>query len=187
MYPGWVRFFHGTPLTSEVWDEVRRLVEPDPGHVVGHSYGGQRALDYALSHQVDRLTLLCTRATPFPPFLEAAAAVRRGEVGGTLERWFRPQEAGPVVDYARRCLEQADRSRWALDLEEIARYRCDLARIQVPVLCIAAEFDTVGTPAIMEEMARQLPSGRFILWRGGGHMSPFLEPQRLAQLLSLRW
>ena len=66
-------------------------------HVVGHSFGGQVALDFALlvPQRVATLTLLCSRDTPFPAFAAAAARLREGEpvdVGGALSRWFTPAE-----------------------------------------------------------------------------------------------
>jgi pimeloyl-ACP methyl ester carboxylesterase len=55
-------------LTAEVAPPAGRL------HVVGHSFGGQVALDFALlvPQQVATLTLLCSRDTPFPAFAAAA-------------------------------------------------------------------------------------------------------------------
>ena len=63
------------------------------------------------------LTIICSRGTPFAPFAEAAGAVRRGDpvdVDRAVGRWFRPRELDseePLVEYARRCLIEADRSR----------------------------------------------------------------------------
>ena len=184
---GW-KFFHGTPLTPAVWDEVRAILPPFEGlHVVGHSLGGQQAL----GQDASRLTLLCTRATPYPPFWEAARRVRQGQAGEeAMERWFTLQEreaGGPLLDYARKCLREADRPSWAADLESIARFSFDLSTISVPVLLIAAERDPVSTPEVMAQMAAALPNARFVLWPGAAHMSPFLYPERLAELLTLRW
>jgi 3-oxoadipate enol-lactonase len=51
---------------------------PDQMHVVGHSFGGQVALDLALlaPGRVRALTLICSRDTPFPAFAAAAAGRR---------------------------------------------------------------------------------------------------------------
>ena len=66
-------------------------------HVVGHSFGGQVALDFALlvPQQVATLTLLCSRDTPFPAFAAAAARLRGGapvDADAALSRWFTPAE-----------------------------------------------------------------------------------------------
>jgi 3-oxoadipate enol-lactonase len=64
---------------------------------------------------------------PFPAFA-AAARLRGGapvDADAALSRWFTPAElnrGGPVVSYARRCLQQADRRSWAAALDAIARY-----------------------------------------------------------------
>lgn len=180
------RFFEGTPLTPAVWDEVRALLPEDPGLVVGHSLGGQRAMRYALEEGASRLVLLCTRDRPFPGFLAAAERVRQGvAVEETLARWFRPGEAGPVVEYARRCLLEADRERWAQDLESIASFEFDVSLLTMPVLVVAAEFDLVSTPEVMKQMAARMPRGHFEFWEGAGHMSPFLDASRLARLICL--
>ena len=83
-----------------------QLVErPYDIHVVGHSFGGQVALDIALAapERVRSLTMICSRDTPYPPFAAAAAALRRGDavdINAAMSRWFRPEELqaeGPVV------------------------------------------------------------------------------------------
>ncbi len=134
--PTWL-LLHGTPLTPQVWDEVgallattRPVVAPalppgiqtdsarrllasledthSPLHVVGHSFGGQVAIEVALaaSQRLASLTILCSRATPFPAFSAGAESLRRGDppdVQGALARWFMPDELatdGHVVRFA---------------------------------------------------------------------------------------
>jgi len=212
---------HGTPLTPRVWDEVGALLAvrlpviapalPRPGtqidlarrllasladphaplHVVGHSFGGQVAIEVALAApgRLASLTILCSRATPFPAFAAIAESLRRGDpldVQESLARWFLPDELaadGPVVRYARACITGADRASWADDLEAIARYdrAGDLGRIQAPTRVIAAELDRVGTPDEMQAMARSIPGAEFVLVPHASHMSQFLDPAALAE------
>jgi pimeloyl-ACP methyl ester carboxylesterase len=163
-------------------------------HVVGHSFGGQVALDLALlaPERVASLTLVCSRDTPFPAFAAAAARLRDGEpvdTAAALGRWFTPAELdrdGPVVSYARRCLEQADRRSWAAALDAIARYdRADrTGSLQVPVTLIAAELDQVSTPAVMSALADRLPRASLRMLPGAAHMTPFTDPAALAGLIS---
>jgi pimeloyl-ACP methyl ester carboxylesterase len=125
------------------------------------------ALDFALlvPQRVATLTLLCSRDTPFPAFAAAAARLREGEpvdADVALSRWFTPAEldrGGPVVNYARRCLQQADRRSWAVALDAMARYdrAGRTASIGVPATLIAAELDPVSTPAAMSALAGRLP------------------------------
>jgi pimeloyl-ACP methyl ester carboxylesterase len=176
---------------------ARRLLGelgPDPGplHVVGHSFGGQIALEVALAApHVRSLAVLCSRDTPFPAFAAAAASVRRGEaieIEAAVSRWFTPAELGadgPVVSYARSCLRDADRAAWADALDAIARYdrTRQVGRIAAPATLVAAELDQVATPAAMAALAGRLPRGSLHVLAGAAHMSPFADPATLARLL----
>jgi pimeloyl-ACP methyl ester carboxylesterase len=175
-----------------------QVLEPLSGagggfHVVGHSFGGQVAIDIALHapRQVRSLTVMCSRDTPFPPFAAAATALRRGDpidLDTALGRWFRPDELdadGPVVRYARRCLRDVDRSRWATAQAAIADNdrSTRVAAIDVPVTLIAAELDQVSTPAAMADLAHRVRSARLHVLADAAHMTPFTAPARLAELL----
>lgn len=162
-------------------------------HVVGHSFGGQVALDLALlgPRRLATLTLLCSRDTPFPAFAAAAARLRGGDrvdIDAALGRWFTPAELGrdgPVVSYARRCLQRADRRSWAAALDAIARYdrAGRTASIRVPATLIAAELDQVSTPAAMSAMAGRLPRATLQVLPGAAHMTPFTDPAALGERL----
>jgi pimeloyl-ACP methyl ester carboxylesterase len=167
---------------------------PERLHVVGHSFGGQVAIEVALlvPEQVQTLTLVCSRDTPFPAFAAAAARLRDGEpvdADAALGRWFTEPELranGPAVGYARGCLEQADRVSWAAALEAIAGYdRADrVGSIGARSTLIAAELDQVSTPAAMSALAGRLPRATLQVLPGAAHMSPFSDPARLAALLA---
>jgi pimeloyl-ACP methyl ester carboxylesterase len=162
-------------------------------HVVGHSFGGQVALDFALlvPQQVATLTLLCSRDTPFPAFADAATRLRGGapvDADAALGRWFTPADldrGGPVVSYARRCLQQPDRRSWAAALDAIARYdrAGRTASIRIPATLIAAELDQVSTPAAMSALASRLPRATLQILPGAAHMTPFTDPAALAELI----
>jgi pimeloyl-ACP methyl ester carboxylesterase len=167
---------------------------PEPLHVVGHSFGGQVAIDIALlaPQRVQTLTLVCSRDTPFPAFATAAARLRHGDpvdTGAVLGRWFTAPElaaGGPVVSYARQCLQHADRASWAAALDAIARYdRADrVGSIGVPCTLIAAELDQVSTPAAMSDLAGRLPRATVHILADAAHMTPFTDPARLGMLLT---
>ncbi len=167
---------------------------PERLHLVGHSFGGQVAIDVALlaPQRVQTLTVVCSRDTPFPPFVAAAARLRHGDpvdTGAVLGRWFTGPEltaGGPVVRYARQCLQHADRASWAAALDAIARYdRADrVGSIDIPCTLIAAELDQVSTPAAMSDLAGRLPHATLHILAGAAHMTPFTDPARLGMLLT---
>jgi pimeloyl-ACP methyl ester carboxylesterase len=171
------------------------LAQLDAGeavHVVGHSFGGQIALDLAAAApaRIRSLTLLCTRDTPFPPFAAAAERLRKQGVpapDGALARWFTDEERradGPVVRYAARVLADADPESWALALDSIAEYTGPSAPPpppNVPVSIVAAQLDTVSTPDAMRDMAGRIPGSRFSVAPGAAHMSLFTDPDALAR------
>jgi pimeloyl-ACP methyl ester carboxylesterase len=167
---------------------------PERVHVVGHSFGGQIAIDVALlaPQRVRTLTVICSRDTPFAPFAAAAARLRNGDpvdAAAALGRWFTAPElsaSGPVVSYARQCLQQADRASWAAALDAIASYdRADrVGSIDIPCTLIAAELDQVSTPAAMSALSGRLPQATLRILAGAAHMTPFTDAARLSMLLT---
>jgi 3-oxoadipate enol-lactonase len=164
-----------------------------PWHVVGHSFGGQVALELAIQapQLVSTLTLLCTRDTPYPPFAAAASRIigEALDVDGTLRRWFSPDELdanGPVVQYARTTIEGADRTGWARAVGAIAVFdrSGETPSIRCPTTVVAAAHDQVSTPEAMNAMHVRIPASRFVVLDEAWHMSIFTDPARLAALLS---
>src|ERR1700712_4914164 len=176
----------GDPATATVRLAASVLeAAPQTGgaiHVVGHSFGGQVALELALlaPQRVGSLTMICSRDTPFPAFADAAGPLpSRGavDVDGALARWFGPSElgdGGPLVDYARRCLTTADRAEWATALDAIAGFdrSAHVSGLELPVRLIAAEHDAVSSPAAMSELAARLPHASLHVIEGAAHLSP---------------
>jgi 3-oxoadipate enol-lactonase len=165
-----------------------------PWHVVGHSFGGQVALELAIQSPqlVSKLTLLCTRDTPYPPFARGATdiAAEPLDVDATLRRWFGPDELradGPVVRYVRSTLGSADRSVWANALSAIAVFDCsaETTSIRCPTTVIAAAHDQVSTPEAMRGMCSRISGARFVVLDDAWHMSIFTDPANLAALLRL--
>ena len=180
-------------LARQILDQTRR-VWSGRFHVVGHSFGGQVAVEVALAapELVVGVTVVCSRTSPYPAFVEAATALRASypvDQESTLSRWFTPDEVaagGPVVTYARGCIRSADRVGWASCLDAIAGYdRSDmLGELSMPVGLIAAELDQVSDPVTMAAMAGQMPDARLHVLPGAAHLSPFLDPAGLAGLIA---
>lgn len=214
---------HGTPLGPAVWaataaaldDQAvlvpdcsvvpaepdpqgvlaRRLLEESDGEldVVGHSFGGQVALEVALRapERVRSITVLCSRDTPVPTFGPMAAALRTGPgptVEATLARWFSPAElqtGSAAVRTARTALRMASDEQWARALSGIATY--DAAErtpsLSLPATLVAAGHDGVSDPESMRALAARLPDAEFTVEDDWYHMSPFVDPVALAERL----
>lgn len=163
-----------------------------PWHVVGHSFGGQVALEIANRRPelVSTLTLLCTRDSPYPPFASLATSLQHQQIDAdaSLARWFSPAElsaAGPAVEYARDALQNADIAAWGRALAAISVFDVTAATptITCPTGVVAAEHDSVSDPASMAAMHDRLPDSEFVELADAWHMSVFTEPHRLAALL----
>lgn len=214
---------HGTPLTPEVWQATARHLSSQPVEipdltavpdspeaqrdlaeqiaadisgeldVVGHSFGGQIALELALAipGRVRSLTIMCSRDTPYPAFAGAASAVRDGHapsVEATLGRWFPKRDLDngtDIVQVARQCLETASLEDWTRALLAIAGYDSSTRTpsLTMPVTLVSAGNDSVSTPEIMKDMANRIPNSVLQVHNDWSHMSPFVDPRRLARLL----
>jgi pimeloyl-ACP methyl ester carboxylesterase len=161
-------------------------------HVVGHSWGGEIAQRVAVDHpeRVARLSLLCTRASPFPPFTALAATVRSGgaDLETLLGRWFTDAErAEPegVAAIVRRSLHAADPERWAEALDQIAAFDdlAELGRVTVPADVVAAELDGVSPPEHMTLIADAVPSGVLHVLAGARHLVPLQRPEEVTRIL----
>ena len=180
-------------LQTEVASAVLAALPDDEMVVVGHSFGGQVAIEVALlaPERLARLVVVCSRHIPFPAFADGARAVRACrpvDVDAGLRRGFTPQELaaeGPAVRYARRQLRTAPRAPWAASLDAVATYDRGSAvgRIAAPASLFAAGRDEVSPPAVMAELAAALRHATLEVVSAWAHMSPFADPAAFAARL----
>jgi pimeloyl-ACP methyl ester carboxylesterase len=162
--------------------------------VVGHSFGGQVAIEVALlaPQRVTTLVIVCSRHTPFPAFAAGARAVSAGEtfdIDAGMRRWFTPAELaadGTAVRDARHQIATAARRPWAAALAAIAGYDRSgaLGGLGMPAALFAAGRDDVSPPAVMAQLAAGLPAAVLRVVPQWAHMSPFADPAAFAARLT---
>lgn len=180
-------------LQTEVAAAVLAALPDDEMVVVGHSFGGQVAIEVALlaPERLARLIVVCSRHTPFPAFADGARAVRACrpvDFDAGLLSSFTPRELaaeGPAVRYARRQLQTAPRGPWAASLDAVATYdrASAVGRIATPASVFAGGLDEVSPPAVMAELAAALPHATLEVVTAWAHMSPFADPAAFAARL----
>jgi 3-oxoadipate enol-lactonase len=159
--------------------------------LVGHSMGGMIAQ-----------TMLRRRPDGYAAAVLACTSPAFGNPGGEFQNKFiadrlAPLDAGKsMADLAPRMVDAImasppDSAARALAIEVMSAVpadtyraavqclagfdeRANLARIRVPVLCLAGEKDPNATPQVMERMAGKIPGARYVCLAGVGHL-PNLE------------
>ena len=197
LVPDLTEAISSAPPTGRLQRQVAAALLPDlPNNVVvvGHSFGGQVALELALlaPQRLRRLIIVCSRHTPFPAFAAGARAIAAGEqvdIDAGLRRWFTPAELAadpPVVRYVCRQVARAPRRPWSAGLAAIAGYdrSAEAARIAVPTALFAAGQDEVSPPAVMAELAGAMPDAVLETVPAWSHMSPFADPAGFAARLT---
>ncbi len=60
-----------------------------------------------------------------------------------------------------------------------------LSSINVPVLVIAGEYDSLTPPNVMKEMSEKIPKSEFFVIENAAHMSPLENPEKFNSILEL--
>ena len=180
--------------------------------LLGHSYGGMLALEYALRHpdRLDGMILCCTapawdygdeiavnaaaRGTPHE--LAASAALRQAPIGDdeTFRRlWVDIQplyfhRVDPAVIAAMDSRMRYSAS--AYDLSEVLLADFNISDtiqgITAPTLILAGRHDWVTPPSQAARMQRALPHATQVIFEESGHY-PFVEEPRLFNETVSRW
>ncbi|MER5713215.1 MULTISPECIES: alpha/beta fold hydrolase [unclassified Streptomyces] len=185
-------------------DDVRDLLDhlgADRAAVVGSSFGGQVALEFAARHpgRVSALALL----GPASPWMEPSEELRAwggredalleaGHVDAAVElnvdTWL-----GPEADAAARALVR-EMQRRAFDLQLAAPddfspvdpevTRDDLARFEAPALVAIGAHDLPDFRAVADDLAALLPGARRLDLDWAGHLPALERPDETARLLT---
>jgi 3-oxoadipate enol-lactonase len=178
-----------------------RILDLLPGDFVpvGVSMGGYLAFELwrRAKGRIPAMVLVDTRANADGD----AARAARGETIRTLREegfdafWMGlapkmfPHEASPeVVERARAIAAEQPIENLVATVEAL-RDRPDsletLPGIDVPVLVVVGEEDTMTPPADAEELAAAIPAARLVRLAGAGHLTPLERPVELNEELLL--
>lgn len=169
--------------------------------LLGHSMGGmiaQRAFDYR-TDKVDALVLSATSAAFGKPDGEWQRAFVRDRVApldqgmtiaeyapGMLRKMMAPEASGPDVERVVQVVAQMREETFRAAIEAITRFdgRDVIPKMaQVPVLCVAGEYDlTAAPPAVMDKLASKV-SGEFVCMEGVGHFAWAEDAERFNAVL----
>ncbi len=185
---------HGDPLDSAAagaaWLHayvVEHRVRPI---VVGHSFGGAIAIEYALLDRPELagLVLVSTgaRLRVLPAILDlVAAAARTGEPADVSSWAYRKDTDAAVVARMRAVDREVPPATTACDWQATDRFDRlrDVARIDTRTLVVGGAADHLTPPRYAEYLASTIPGARFELVPDAGHMLPVEQPAAFAALL----
>jgi 3-oxoadipate enol-lactonase len=160
-------------------------VGTEPVALVGASYGGYVALDFAAREPelVTRLVLLDAPLMDHdfsPEFMEYVEEEERLVEAGDLD-------AAVELNLAFWCPDIADRVRpmaaASMAIENAELPNPPLGEIRTPTLVGVGEHDKPDFRAISERLARELPNAEFVVIAGAGHLPSMQQPHETAALV----
>ena len=168
--------------------------------IVGHSFGGLVALDFALRFpQKTRRVVVLNGVFCRPPAarkaaLQRATALANGDADpaaeSALRRWFGDSwdsETSALADEVRQWLRDVNPSGYARAYRIFAEYDAafarHLSRLSVPALFVTGEDDPHSTAEMSREMARVAPQGQCEILPGQRHMAALTAPEIVNPIL----
>jgi len=160
-------------------------VGTEPAAIVGNSYGGYVALDFAARRPdlVEKLVLLDAPlmdhdfSEDFMQYVrQEDALLEAGDIDGAVE-----------LNLSFWCPDVAERVRPmvadAMRREEVELDDVELEAVRAPALVAVGEHDKPDFRAISERLARELPNAQFAVIEGAGHLPPLERPDETAALV----
>ncbi|MGE3075259.1 MAG: alpha/beta fold hydrolase [Dehalococcoidia bacterium] len=191
----------GGPGALAVADDLAALMDelrlPDVT-LVAQSMGGWTCLAYALAHpERIRALVMCdtTGTLAHPAFPAIWTAQPRGREQGLFERGIHPA-AGERMAAEQPALHHlywqinnlasgVDKDALRMQLGQLRAEPLEsLAKLTMPVLCIAGEEDIVIPPETVRILAESVPNGRFVAVPRAGHSVYFERAAEFNQILS---
>jgi pimeloyl-ACP methyl ester carboxylesterase len=175
----------GEVLRHQLPAPLDETVGDRPAALVGNSYGGFVALDFAARRPdlVEKLVLLDA------PLMDHDFSDEFMEYVTEEERLLDAGEKEAVVELNLRfwCPDIADQVRpmatGSLEYENEELSNPPLGEILTPTLVGVGEHDKPDFRAIAERLARELPNAELVVIEGAGHLPPLERPAETAALV----
>lgn len=187
---------HGFPDFVGDVHETLRYAGMLPAAIVGFSFGGMTAQEFALKYPEDVTALaLCACPSTHTPEGRKITAQRAtdAETGGmqaildaTLKRWFTDAFRARGGDAAARERLLTDNvGGWAQAWRAISSLDAHprLHQISAPTICVAGELDLSSPPAIVRAIADAIPGARYMELSGAPHMIFIEQPRETADAI----
>jgi pimeloyl-ACP methyl ester carboxylesterase len=169
-------------------------------HVVGSSFGGRVALEFATYYpeRVDRLVLLCPALQEYPQTRSSAIfaaeedrLIEAGDIAGATElnvrTWLSRDAPAEVRDLVRDGQRHAFEVQLAADASdqppEQEYVRVDPARIQAPTLVVGGGYDMDRFLEIARHLGDVMPNARLVELPWAWHLPSLERPAEVTQLL----
>jgi pimeloyl-ACP methyl ester carboxylesterase len=182
----------GVHCPAEAVLEVHDAAGVERTHLVGHSFGGAVAVDFALAHPERLLSLtmvdalLLGRASGIAGWARCVELSQRGQYEQARRVWVEdplfaaartnPKATSALEEMARdyACGHWAGRvtTRW-LFADPASR----LGEIRAPTTVVDGELDTPNFRAMAAEYVERLPHARRVTLHGAGHMCNLESPE----------
>ena len=185
---------HGDPLDSAAaaaaWLRAFVLEHRVRPILVGHSFGGAIAIEYALLDppELAGLVLVSTgaRLRVLPAILDLVAAAAHTGEPADLSGWVYRKDTDPDVVARMQAFDrEVPAATTNVDWQATNRFDRlrDVARIDTRTLVVAGSDDHQTPPRYAQYLAETIPGGRFEIVPDAGHMLPVEKPAAFAALL----
>lgn len=188
--------FPASPDTFRLADEVQHLAQalvdfPEPFHLVGHSYGGAVALQFACTFPARVKSVFAYEPVLFallqPSEREDIDSIRGTGVKAFFDYWSGPG-AWDKLSPERKKEYEYKAPKVDLDFQALLHDPTTLEQyghLPMPVTIMAGELSQPPARRLAQLLETVLPPGSVRILPGIGHLAPLTHPERInAQVIS---